>query len=287
MKPRTVQLFVTPTPGARVSARVQELSRALGANGMEVILTRSGFDPLMIDDGADHVCAVGGDGTLRHVVEAAHKLDRPVGASVFPMGTVNLVAMEYDYPSAPQAFAQRLLTGAPSERHLASVNGLPLLACASIGPDSYAVEAVSPLLKRYVGRLAYIVAFARLLVRWPRAKMVLHHDGKRTECEAVYIAKGPFFAGPWSIAPEADGAQPFLHVVALPRASRSAYLRFVWAIFRHRVLDLPDVYRFTCDALEIESETEGASTLPLQSDGDVLTHLPAVIRMEDKPIRFA
>jgi diacylglycerol kinase (ATP) len=283
MKPRTIQLFVTPTPGARVTAQAEALSRALGANGMDVILTKSGFDPLVIDEDADHVCAVGGDGTLRHVIEAARKLDRRVGASVYPVGTVNLVAMEYDYPSAPGAFAQRLLRDDASERHLARVNDLPLLACASIGPDSYAVEAVSPQLKRHIGRLAYLFAFAGLFVRWPRAKMVLHHDGQRTECEAVYIAKGPFFAGPWSIAPEADGAQPFLHVVALPCASRSAYLRFVWAIFRNRVQDLPDVDRFTCDAMEIE----GASSLPLQSDGDVLTHLPATIHMEEKPIRFA
>jgi diacylglycerol kinase family enzyme len=283
MKPRTIQLFLTPTPDASVLARVEALSRALGAKGIGVILTKSGFDPLVIDEGADHVCAVGGDGTLRHVVEAARKLDRSIGASVYPVGTVNLVAKEYAYPSAPEAFAARLASGLLSERHFASVNGLPILACASIGPDSYAVEAVSPRLKRWCGRSAYLIALAGLLVRWPRTKMTLRHDGQQTECEAVYIAKGRFFAGPWSIAPEASGASPVLHVVALPVASRLLYLRFAWSIFRHRPHDLAGVERFTCNALTIE----GAPATPLQSDGDILAHLPATIRMEEEPIRFA
>jgi diacylglycerol kinase family enzyme len=283
MKPRTIQLFLTPTPGARVLARVEALSRALGANGIQVILTKSGFDPLVIDEEADHVCAVGGDGTLRHVVEAARRLDRSIGASVYPVGTVNLVAKEYAYPRAPKAFASRLASGVLEERHFASVNGLPILACASIGPDSYAVEALSPRLKRWFGRSAYLIALMGLLVRWPRATMILHHDGRQTKCEAVYIAKGRFFAGPWSIAPDASGALPFLHVVALPQASRLHYLRFAWAIFRHRPQALTGVERFTCNALTIE----GAPATPLQSDGDVLAHLPATIRMEEDPIGFA
>lgn len=283
MTPCTIQLFITPMPGRRLGARVSALCRALTAGGMRVIVTKSSVHPLAIDDGADHVCAVGGDGTLRYVVDAARKLGRDVGVSVYPAGTVNLVAMEYAYPKAPRAFAHRVLNGTPKLRHLASVNGVPLLACASIGPDSYAVEAVSSTLKRWFGRVAYVLAFLGILVRWPRPKMVLHHDGKRTECEAVYIAKGRFFAGRWSIAPQASGAEPCLHVVALPTVSRTRFLLFAWAIFRHRAQDPADVHRFTCHDLTIA----GNAAAPVQSDGDVLVHLPATVKLEAQSIRFA
>jgi diacylglycerol kinase (ATP) len=282
MAHRIIQLFVTPLPGFRSRAQAGALSRALSANGAEVILTESGFNALTIDERADQVCAVGGDGTLRYVVDAARKLDRTVGVSVYPAGTVNLVAMEYDYPRAPQAFARRLIEGVPQLRHVASVEDFPLLACASVGPDSYAVEAVSSRLKRWVGRYAYVFAFIGILVRWPRPKLVLRHDGEETECEAVYVAKGPFFAGRWSFAPQASGSEPSLHVVFLPKASRTQFLSFAWAIFRNRVKDLAGARHFRCNALTIAS----SMAAPLQSDGDVLAHLPATIRMDAEQIRF-
>jgi diacylglycerol kinase (ATP) len=283
MKPLTIQLFITPTPAVGVRARADALSGALRAAGAHVILTQGGFDPLAIDETADQVCAVGGDGTLRYVIEAARKLDRRVGVSVYPVGTVNLVAMEYAYPRSPLAFARCLLSGVEGVRHVASVNGFPLLACASIGPDSRAVEAVSPALKRWFGRYAYVFAFLRVLMRWSRAKLVLHYDGRQIQCEAVYIAKGPFFAGPWSIAPLASGAEPSLHVVALPEASRWQFLRFAWAVLRRRVQDLVGPYRFVCAELLITGE----AGIPLQSDGDVVSTLPAMIRMDVEPIWFA
>ncbi len=217
------------------------------------------------------------------MIEAVRKLDRHVSVSVYPAGTVNLVAMEYAYPRSLPAFARRLLSGAEGVRHVASVNGLPLLACASVGPDSRAVEAVSPVLKRWFGRYAYVLAFLRVLVRWPRAKLVLHHDGQQTQCEAVYVAKGPFFAGRWSIAPGASGAEPSLHVVALPEASRWQFLRFAWAVLRGRAQDLAGTCCFVCGELMITGE----AGIPLQSDGDVFASLPATIRMDANPVRFA
>ncbi|WP_404710792.1 diacylglycerol/lipid kinase family protein [Sphingomonas sp. MMS24-J13] len=282
MPHRFIQLFLTPTPGARLRARAAALCRTLEARGTEVLLTDSGYAPLAIDPRADHVCAVGGDGTLRYVVDAARKLDRPVAVSVYPGGTVNLVAMEYRCPAKPEAFARRLLEGLPNVRHFASIAGLPLLACASAGPDSHAVAGVSSAMKARLGRYAYVAAFLRVLARWPRPKLVLHHDGAVTECEAVYIAKGPYFAGPWSFAPDATGADPSLHVVALPVATRRAFLRFVWAMFRNRVPDLADAHSFTCRELVIS----GPPTVPLQGDGDVVAYLPVTIGMEADPIRF-
>lgn len=282
MAHRFIQLFLTPTPGLRLRARAEALCRALRAEGAEVVLTESGYAPLTIDPRADHVCAVGGDGTLRHVVDAVRRHDRPVDLSVYPGGTVNLVAMEYGCPAEPPAFARRLLGDPAKVRHFADVAGLPLLACASAGPDSHAVAGVSPRMKARLGRYAYVVAFLGVLARWPRPKLVLRHDGAMTECEAVYVAKGPFFAGPWSFAPDAKGDDPSLHVVALPVATRMAFLRFVWAMVRNRVPDLADVRRFTCRELTIG----GPISVPLQSDGDVVAHLPVMIGMEADPVRF-
>jgi diacylglycerol kinase family enzyme len=227
---------------------------------------------------------VGGDGTLRHVVNAVRASGRRIPISAYPAGTINLLAMECGYPRDPHAFAARLLgIAGPQPHYVAQIGETPLLICASVGPDSYAVSNLSPRLKRLIGRAAYLVAFCKVLAHWPRPKIVLEHDGLRTECEAVYIAKGRFFAGRWSFAPDASLRTPLLHVVALRHASRRRFAVFVWTLMRRRPVEqLRGVGAFTCTHLTMNSNTAA----PLQADGDIVTHLPSSIVVEREAVPF-
>lgn len=280
-----VQLFIGAGRGARPRARTKALCAALEALGARVLLTESGSDRLVIDDRADHVCAVGGDGTLRHVVDAVRNAGRPIQISTYPAGTINLLAREYAYPRDPHAFARRMLeTGQRRNHYIALIGQTPLLVCASVGPDSYAVACLSPRLKRLTGRAAYLVAFCRVLMRWRRARITLLHDGRQTECEAVYIAKGRFFAGRWSFAPEASVGDPLLHVTVLRRASRTRFLLFAWALLRRRPAgQLAGVDRFVCTELALRSD----DAPPLQADGDIVARLPLSIMVQADALAFA
>jgi diacylglycerol kinase (ATP) len=279
-----VQLFVNPRPGRRARLRVEALRTALERQGASVLLSKSGSCRLEIDDRADHACAVGGDGTLRHVVAAVHRTGRSISVSAYPGGTVNLLARECGYPHAADAFARRLLDGGEARMHSTALIGeMPLLACASVGPDSLAVAGLSPVWKERIGRAAYLLAFCRVLLNWRRARIILLHEGQQRCCEAVYVAKGRFFAGPWSFAPDARVGEPLLHVVALRRASRLDFVRFISTMLAHRsVADLPGVETFACSELTIL----GDDALPLQADGDIVAHLPATISIRAEPTRF-
>lgn len=280
-----VQLFFNPRAGFRSGTRTRALCSALEALDVDILLTESVSDRLVVDERADYVCAVGGDGTLRHVVDAVRRTERPIPISVYPAGTINLLAMECAYPRNPTAFARRLLeTGTPRRHYVGLIGQTPLLTCASVGPDSYAVENLSPRVKRLIGRTAYLVAFCKVLLRWRRPKITLLHDGRRTECEAVYIAKGRFFAGRWSFASEASVGDPLLHVVALRRASRGDFALFAWTLLRRRPVEqLAGAQCFTCTELTICSD----DAPPLQADGDIVAHLPVSIAIEAEAIRFA
>ncbi len=281
----TVQLFVNPRAGFWSHSRTRALCRALEALGAQILLTKSVSERLTVDPRADLVCAVGGDGTLRHVVDAVRRAGRPIRIGVYPAGTINLLAMECDYPRDPDTFARRLLeTGEPRPHFAARIGHTPLLICASVGPDSYAVEKLSPDVKRLIGRAAYLVAFCKVLMRWRRAKITLLHNGRRTECEAVYIAKGRFFAGRWSFASEASVGDPLLHVVTLQKATRTGFALFAWTLLRRRPVEqLAGVQCFTCTELTLSSD----DAPPLQADGDIVAHLPVTIAIEAEAITFA
>ncbi len=277
-----VQLFVNPNAGSASRRRVDALVGAFEAAGARVVLSRDRRDRAEVAAEATHICAVGGDGTLRHVAAAIGRAGRPLPLSIYPAGTVNLLARECGYPLDPAAFARRVLAGPTRTHHSGLIGATPFFTCASVGPDSYAVAALSPRLKRSIGRLAYGWSFLTLLVRWPRPRLrVVHADGE-TLCEAVYIAKGRLLAGPWSFAPDAAVGDPLFHVVTLERASRLLYLRFLWRLVTTKpVATLPGATHFTCTTLRIEGDA------PLEADGDIVGQLPVEIRIDPVSMPFA
>lgn len=198
-----VQLFYNRTSGGHCPHRLAALRAGFEAEGARVLLSECGpAHPIEIEAEASHVCAVGGDGTLRHVALALARCGRRLPLSVYPAGTVNLVHRERLFPLDPAGHALRLLAeDSGALLHPASLNDGVFLACASVGPDSRAVAEVSLALKARIGKLAYAIAFARILARWRRIPIRLSWDGGILVCEAFYVAKGRYFAGPWSFAP--------------------------------------------------------------------------------------
>jgi diacylglycerol kinase family enzyme len=279
-----VQLVSNPSAGRHKARRIAELGKAFEALGATVRYTPCGTEPPPIRDDATHVCVAAGDGTVRHVAGAIARTGGAVPLCIYPLGTINLLAMEAGYPRSPEAFARMVLASDANRPHYpVTIGDGYFFACAGVGPDSLAVARVSSRLKRAIGRFAYGAAFLEILFDWPRRQIELT-AGKRTlACEAFYVAKGRYYAGRWSFARDARVHEPVLHVVALTTARRVDYARFIWALLRHRdVAQLPNV--------EVVSGTEltvsCSEPLPLQADGDIVAHLPVAMSVCAAPLRF-
>lgn len=264
---------------------MRNLNARLVELGARVILQESSpHAPIAIDPSADQICAMGGDGTLRHVAAAVARSGRNVPISVYPAGTINLVHREMGTPVDLSTFALALVHGTDwREHYTVALNDTLFLACASCGPDSRAVARVAPGSKRWMGRLAYAAAMVRLIFDWQRPEILLRHDGEQIACEAFYVAKGRYFAGPWSFAPAACLSQPSLRVIALRRARRRDYLRFMWTVWRGMPLEgWSNAVVFDCSRLE----ADGDRSMPVQADGDIVGKLPAMISINPRSLRF-
>jgi diacylglycerol kinase (ATP) len=281
----TVQLFYNRSAGGHCPHRLAALRAGFEAQGARVVLSECGPGlDIAVGGEASHVCAVGGDGTLRHVALAVARSGRSLPISFYPAGTVNLLHRERPCATDPETHVLRLLGDEGGcALHPATLGDTVFLACASVGPDSRAVALVSLTLKARIGKLAYVVAFARQLLDWRRTPIRLAWDGGALVCEAFYVAKGRYFAGPWSFAPQASTAEPLLHVVALKRARRRDFARFAWALWRGRpVAGLPGVTGFACTALAAEAD----APLPVQADGDRVATLPVTIALHETPLNL-
>jgi diacylglycerol kinase (ATP) len=268
----TVQLVHNPLAGSFSAARLAALEAAFMRTGMtpSQSISSPGVDFQLLP-GIDHLCIAGGDGTVRHVMAALapHGAFPPI--SIYPMGTINLVAREWSVPGDPDAFVRSV--GQQPRLNPVQINDTYFVACASIGPDARAVAGVSDTLKRRIGRAAYGVAMAREFVRWSRPKLTLLANGEAIECEAIYIANGRYFAGPWSFAPDARVDQPQIHCVALKTARRRDFLRFMYMTLRGKTDTHPNIIRFICTTVSVDS----SALHPVQADGDIITALPVKI----------
>ncbi len=280
-----VQILFNPEAGTYSARRIGRLRKALEkAGATTIIFESSSKSGAIIDPRATHLCVAGGDGTLRHAIAALRAINSNIPVAQYPAGTINLVAREAGYPRNPEKFAQRLLASADRLAHYtANFNSETFLTCASIGPECQAISNLSAGLKRLIGRSAYAVAFLQSLLHWRRAKLSVLIDGREHLCEAIYIAKGRFFAGPWSFAPSAKLTDDLLHVVMLETARRREFFAFALDILRGSRPKGRGITALVCRDLSIESTINEA----VQADGDIIGTLPAQIRSSATSIPFA
>ncbi|HSQ95721.1 MAG TPA: diacylglycerol kinase family protein [Croceibacterium sp.] len=176
-----VQVVSNPASRRHSRDRIAALPRALEAHGAKVLLSESGSGLPQIAPEDTHVCGAGGDGTVHNVGDAVVRENRAVTMSTYPAGTVNLQAQEAGYPSDPARFAAQVLARAPRRKHFPVRIGdqhVFVFACASVRPDSLAVERVSGLLKRAIGRFAYAMAGLHLLIHWQWHAIELEIGGR-------------------------------------------------------------------------------------------------------------
>jgi diacylglycerol kinase family enzyme len=278
-----IALAYNPRMAGHRLGRVAALVRALEARGDSV----SHHDSLTFDcasdaPDADLLCIGGGDGTVRMVVGRQRDTAALPPIVVFPVGTINLVARELGYPKSPQAFLARIAQDCAVLSPLAELNGEPFVACLSVGVDALAVASLSEGLKARIGRFAYVEAMTRLLVKWPLHRLTVRTSEDAFEAEALFVLRGRFYAGPWTLHPEAHLGRNRLRVLALPRARR----RDVAALATHALggLRAPHPgWRYLETAwLEVTSD----QPVPVQADGDSVGLLPARIAMSGKTVRF-
>ena len=276
-----IQIICNPASGRYKANDIAALEAAFARRGAETLVTHSSpCHPFVQHPRATMLCVAGGDGTLRHVVAALPDTCL-LPIAVYPLGTVNLVAKELGNAHSADDMAARMLSGVEaSKAYPGLINETPFMVCASAGPDSAAIAALSETLKRRIGRLAYLVALLTLMRRWPRPQIRLQSQDKQIDCEAFYVAKGLYYAGRWSFAPAARMTQPLFHVVALKSARRRDFLAFIAAVMTNRIDQNRNLIRFSCDTLAIS----GDAAWPVQADGDIVAALPVKMAVRGEPV---
>ena len=284
---RHILIIVNPAAGRARSSerRLGRFVAALERQGCTVVLRRAGPSPGQVErlagqaePGFDAIVAAGGDGTISAVVNGLGGRAVPFG--VLPLGSANVLAREIRLPRAPEALASLVVTGPASPIWPGRVGDRAFVMMASAGFDSEIVAALSPELKRRVGRLAFAWGFLVRLWHCPACELTVRADGVEYRAAAVVAAKGRHYAGPFVVAPGADLAEPVLELVLLDRRGRWAMLRYATALFLGRVPRLGDIAIVRAR----QASVAGNRALPVQADGEIVGELPITLAVADRPL---
>lgn len=217
-------VIVNPESGkGRTEGLPQALCRVLEESGHEsrIFPTQEAGDEgrqarIALENGAQAIVCVGGDGTLSGIVGELAGKDVPL--LIVPAGTGNDFARAFGLPRDPVQALYAQLHGERAHIDLGTVNGRPFLNVSGSGFDVEVLRKTEELKAVYPGEKAYRKAVTAVLGRYKPMELELSIDGGAYEHRRVTIAEianGRYFGGGMRVAPEAAHDDGLLDVVTV------------------------------------------------------------------------
>lgn len=281
-------IVFNPTAGRRRAHRLWRVLDVMSANGVRLELaetTHAGHAIELARDaaaaGARLVVAAGGDGTIAEVANGLNGSGCRLG--VIPLGTANVLAHELGLPFEPRAVAAALAFGRTRDVWPGIATGAAgsrvFVQMLGAGFDAHVVQHLSLLLKRAIGRNAYVVQAAREVVRYRFRPIHVTVDGRETEAGTVIVSKGHYYGGCYVLAPGATPTEPGFTVALFDRSGPFSALAFGAALPLDLIPRMPGLRLLRASEIVIRGEQ-----VPKQTDGDSAGTAPLTVRDASRPI---
>ena len=262
--PAPTKVAVVVNPFARRAhealAAIGIKCRALGIDAPRTLFTTESQPGaqqarIALDEGADLVVAMGGDGTVREVAKVLEGTDATLG--ILPRGSGNVLAHNLHLPTDLAGSVEVALVGDVAtidvgHAELTTVHGTVqheiFTTMVGIGRDAEAVKATRYETKRYMGWVAYAAQGTKAALS-PALEMEVGLDGGPLEPVStwtVLVGMTPTTPGGLTIYPKATLDDGLLHVLRVPINHpidwlRAARIGLITPNGRTKVLDYTDV----------------------------------------------
>lgn len=232
-----------------------------------------------VKGGASMVIVGGGDGSL------SSSVDELVGHdcvfALLPLGTANSFARTLGIPLDLDGAIATIAGGRRRRIDLGVINGDYFANAAAMGISPMIGETVPHNLKRYLGRVGYLIWAVRCMIRFRPFRLTID-DGETQHtlwATEVRIANGRFHGGVELIEDAVpDDGQIVVQAVTGKNVSRLAWDWFS-RFFRLRSRDLV-TQEFRGERFQLETRPRQKISI----DGEVLTRTPALVESAHKVI---
>lgn len=272
---KRVKFIANPAAGNGARKKIEKARKYLCDAGIEVDLTittgRGEAEKAAAkakNGDYDRILAAGGDGTMNEVINGLAPSHIPLG--FLPLGTTNVLALELAIPFDVEKSCHIFLHGETRTVNTGDAGGRRFLMMASAGIDAEAVYRVSLILKRWTGKLAYIISMLQVFSQG-RSRLIslTRDDGTVVEGNTVIISNGKLYGGAFPIAPDANLEESLLDVCVFKKIQLLNLIKNLLRVARGKELRASDVVRFKVESVLVEGQN-----VPVQLDGDYCGQLP-------------
>jgi YegS/Rv2252/BmrU family lipid kinase len=280
---RRALVLANPIAGrGRARAAAEELVAGLSAVGISCELHFSGArgDTLRrarsIEPGFDLAVGVGGDGTVREVLEGLSGRNVPV--AILPIGTANVMSLDLGLPRDVRGAVEVIARGRTAALDTARVNGSRLsFLVTSVGFDAQTIHELEARRRGPISRSTYVTAGLRALRRYRPSRLSVEVDGRALPgAFALVLASNiVHYGGLRVLAGDRRMDDGLFEVYLFPKGSRTSLLGYA---LRALVSGLPSgsCTRVRARTIRIASDAPA----PCQVDGDAFGETPVEIAVD-------
>jgi diacylglycerol kinase (ATP) len=229
---------------------------------------------------ADMVIIGGGDGTLNAAAAGLAELKLPLG--ILPLGTANDLARTLRIPPDLKSALEIIGGGRIRSIDVGIVNDVMFFNVASVGLSAELAEKLTAETKRRFGKFGYALTTLRVLAGARPFRADIFSGGKRSRSLTLQIAvgNGRYYGGGNVVEKGAEIDDEILRLYSLEfvKAWRMLLLLHTFRSGEHGALDEVRTLR----GREFEIRTRRSR--PVNADGEIVTHTPAVFRVAPKAI---
>lgn len=228
-----------------------------------------------LDNGAAHLWACGGDGTVMSVVNGIGKWEagkiaeqKTAVLSIIPGGTANLLAGALEIPSDTIEAVAAAIEGVERTIDLGKCGEHSFALGVGLGLTERLVSQTSSEEKEKIGKLAYAKAMLREMGVRPTTFSFKLDDKPEQNARgvAIVIANSGQIGSGFSFAPDAEMDDGVLDLCILHRFYFRDVVRMMWRSITKRLPEDRAVSFFQAKRIEIRSDPP----LDLQVDGEVV-----------------
>lgn len=230
-------------------------------------------------EGVDTILVAGGDGTINEVMNGVVHTDVSLG--VLPAGTANVLANEMRIGTWKRALAAlpqlRTVRVPVGKIESEAIGERYFLMMAGAGFDARMVQAVSPELKRSLGKFAYwLTGFSQ--IGRNLEQLVATVNGERYQASFCLASRVRNYGGDLAIAPTIHITENDLEVILFEGRFTTTYLIHLFSIVSGR-MEMDSRIK-VLRARRIDLAPAGSDPVHVQVDGEHVGVLPTRVSVE-------
>lgn len=284
-------IFINPaSAGGKAIASKGDIASELDSLGVEyaIHITASLEDLVRtikekLDSDFLNFVAVGGDGTLHHMVNVLAGSNKNLG--IIPMGSGNDIATNLGIPSDIKKCCKIIKQQNVKKLDLGLINDSSYYLCiAGSGFDSEVNDLANNTKYPIKGPSKYTYSVYKTLLTFKSKEFTLTYDGREKQVYGMMIAASNMssYGGGMKITPDASPEDGLFDVCIIKKMSKPHFIKIFPKVFEGKHVGDPNVEIFRTREIKLDSEYD----FSVFADGEYICKLPATFKIVPGKLNF-